>query len=349
MSNLEERIYRDAATTAAEVTDADIRPLSLAAGRRWSGRPAERRKSVRVKRVLAPVAAAVSVAVLAGILVAVESGPAHHTGVSPAPPAQHTRDSKAARVAKALGTEALDWYFPASGATYTAGLGFAWLKAKVTADDIDPCLAAAGFPQPAFRGSEKLYKLSFPSLDFPDLAQLAASPGQHYFTSQYLVLHHSTPARQKAMSRAQSRCTAKFAGAVTRVDAAANTLNTAWLNAISRVEHSKAVAATQPPFARCLEHHGAPASLAAQTDPNNPLFNGYSAWADATIQTATSKKQLAADQRHEARVFLACARPTVTVLERVQLHLRGQFFHTHAAAIKRIVRLAAKLAPPSQH
>ena len=115
--------------------------------------------------------------------------------------------------------------FPASGATYTAGLAFNWAQAKVTATDIDPCLAAAGFPQPAFKGSVGLYKLSFGDLSqYPDLAQLAAHPGQYYFTSQYLVLHHSTPARQRAMSRAQARCTAKYARAATRVDQAAGPL-----------------------------------------------------------------------------------------------------------------------------
>src|SRR5262249_17923556 len=152
----------------------------------------------------------------------------------------------AQRARQALGTQALDYYFPASGATYTNGLGFAWAKAKTTAADIDPCLAAAGFPQPAFRGSKRLYKLSFPDLSqFPDLAQLAASSRQPYFISQYLVLHHSTPARQRALRRAQFRCTAKFAGPVTRVDKAAGSLQDAWSGIYIRIEHSREVTATQ--------------------------------------------------------------------------------------------------------
>ena len=171
MNDLETRIYHDATRTAAEVTAADIRPFDLPeAGRsgagqtkhgrpgssaaRWSGgRPGKGRW-----RVLAPVAAAVSVAGLAAVLVIAGSGPAHHGGrtVPPRPLAKPTSSAD-----RALGTEALDSYFPASGATYTAGLAFNWAQAKITATDIDPCLAAAGFPQPAFKGSVGLYKLLF--------------------------------------------------------------------------------------------------------------------------------------------------------------------------------------------
>ena len=286
---------------------------------------------------------------LAAVLVIAGSGPAHHGGrtVPPRPLAKPTSSADLA-----LGTEALDSYFPASGATYTAGLAFNWAQAKVTATDIDPCLAAAGFPQPAFKGSVGLYKLSFGDLSqYPDLAQLAAHPGQYYFTSQYLVLHHSTPARQRAMSRAQARCTAKYARAVTRVDKAAGPLQTTWANIITRIEHSRPVTATQPAFARCLQAHGVPASLATQTDPtvNNPLFTGYFAWGDNATQTATSASQLAKDRRQETRVFLACAPPVVKVLEPLQLHQRAQFFHAHAAQIARIVRLASEMTAKPRH
>lgn len=362
MSDLETRIYRDATRTAAEVTAADVRPLDLSeagrsrAGRARHGRPGPTtvrwsggRPGTGPWRVLAPVAAAVSVAGLAVVLVIAGSGPAHHGGrtVPPRPQAMPTSSGN-----PALGAEALDSYFPASGATYTAGLAFNWAEAKVTATDIDPCLAAAGFPQPAFAGSVGLYKLSFGDLSqYPDLAQLAASPGQHYFTSQYLVLHHSTPARQRAMSRAQARCTAKYARAVTRVDKAAGPLQTSWGNVITRIEHSRPVTATQPAFARCLQAHGVPASLATQTDPtaNNPLFTGYFAWGDSTNQAAASASQLAKDQRHETRVFLACAPPVVKVLEPLQLHRRTEFFHAHAAQIARIVRLASEMTATPRH
>jgi hypothetical protein len=351
MNELEQRIYRDATKVAAEVTVTDIPPLRLSgkarhsSGRRttgphamhWSGTG----RGAVTKRILAPLAAAASVVVLIVVLITVGHGSSGARLVRP--PVGPAKPSAADR---ALGAEALNWYFPASGATYTAGLAFAFTQVRVTAHDIDPCLAAAGFPQPAFRGSRRLYQLSFQNnSQFPDVAQLATSPGLHYVTRQYPVLRHPTAARQKAFARARARCTARYAEPVTRVDQAASTLQGTWMNSIAAIEHSSRVTATQPAFAGCLESHGVPASLAAETDntASNPLFYGYFAWADSTNQAAATARELAADQRHETRVFVACAPRVLSALERIQLTRRAQFFHRHAAQIARITRLAEEM------
>ena len=378
MNDLEARIYSDAARTAAEVTPADIplyqtgrfsasgtgasgtgasRSGSGRAGQGRTGSPAVRwsggRSGAGAGRILAPVAAAVSVAGLAAAAILLTAGPgtAPHHGNGHRTTSPQPAQTKPARPAnRALANQALDAYFPASGATYTNGLAFNWAEAKATAHDIDPCLAAAGFPQPAFTGSVHLYQLSFGDLSqFPDLAQLRASPGDHYFTKQYLVLRHSTPARQRALNRAQARCTARFARAVTRVDKAADHLEGVWLGIISRIEHSRPVTATQPAFAKCLQAHGVPANFATQTDQSadNPLFTGFFAWGDYNTQTATSSSQQAQDRRRANRVFLACAPPVVTVLERLQLHERAQFFRAHAAEIAHIARLATRITDRS--
>ncbi len=354
MNNLEERIYRDATRTAAQVTDADIPPLRLSRrGRRSSSRDSAGQHTMQwsgagrgtsFRRILIPLAAAASVAALISVLIVVGHG-SPGTSKHVRPPAAPTKRPSASD--RLLATEALDWYFPDSGANYTQGLAFAFTQAKITARDIDPCLAQAGFPQPAFTGSQQQYQLAFANdSQFPDLPQLAAHPGNHYFTKQYLVLRHPTAARQKAIDRAQARCTARYAQPVTRVDKAASALQGTWLNIISAIEHTPAVSATQPPFARCLERHGVPASLATQTNnsASNPLFNGYFAWADTTNQAATSAAQTAANERREARVFLACAPPVVKVVERIQIARRARFFHQHAAQIARIVRLAQEMS-----
>lgn len=240
-----------------------------------------------------------------------------------------------------LGVEALDWYFPASGATYTTGLAFAWTQDKISATDTDPCLAAAGFPQPPFHGSLQQYQLSFPSSQFPDIHQLATHPGDHIFTGQYPVVRHPTTKRMNAFDRAQARCTARHARPVTRVDTAASTLQSTWYTIIKGIELSRPVRATRHGFTACLEHHGVPASLASTPDtPGNPLFAGYYAWADTVNQAATSRAALAADQRHENLVLAACARPVAHVLQAIQLPRRTSFFHQHATQITRITHLA---------
>ena len=337
MMDLEERIFRDASAAAAEITPADIPQLQLQLGGRAP------RASAR--RILTPVAAAASVVALIAIVVVVgqgSSGPAHPRSSPRSSPAAGPYASPASMQ---LATEALDWYFPASGATYTEGLAFAWTQDKIKAKDIDPCLAAGGFPQPAFRGSMQLYQLSFRSSQFPDLAQLVRHPGQYYFTSQYLVARDPTSSRLNAMGRLQASCTARYAGAVTRVDRAASSLAAAWMNIVSAIQSSHRISATQPAFARCLEAHGVPASDATQTlHAANPLFAGYFAWADTLNQSATSSAGLKADQVHENRVFATCARPVVAVLEPIQLAHRAQFFRAHAAQIAHIAKLAREMA-----
>jgi hypothetical protein len=349
MNELEQRINRAATKAAAEVTTADIPPLRLSRnGRRSSGRrtasphPMQWSGTGRgTKRILAPLAAAVSVVTLIVVMVTVGHGsPGTSHGPRPVTP---IRPSAADRV---LGAQALDWYFPASGASYTAGLAFSYAKEKATAHDVDPCLTKAGFPQPAFRGSKRLYQLSFPNnSQFPDLAQLTANVAQHYFTKRYAVLRHPTPARERAFAYAQARCLFRYAKPVTRVDRAASALQASWLAIISAIEHSRPVITAQRAFAKCLESHGVPAGLATRTDnaASNPLFYGYFSWADSTNQVTSSASQLAAAERHETRVFVSCAPSVVSVLDKLQVERRAQFFHRHAAQIARIIRLAREM------
>ena len=352
MNELEQRIYRDASRVAAEVSGPDIPPLRLAdrdgqvrTGRnatQWSGAA----RGAASRRILAPLAAGACVVALVVALVVAGHGSSGRTtrGRAPATSAGLSRSDRA------LGAEALSWYFPASGATYTAGLAFSWAQEKITARDIDPCLAAGGFPQPPFGGSERLFLLSAPdNSQFPDLAQLAAHPSQSVFTKQYPVVHNPTAARMRHFDRVQARCTARFAQPVTRVDNAAAGLQRQWLTIVSAIQSSRPVSATQPAFARCLEAHGVPASDASQTShASNPLFSGYFAWADSTNQAATSNAQLATDQRHETGVFVACAPPVVSVVERLQLDRRARLFHQHAEQIARIVRLAEEMGKPDR-
>jgi hypothetical protein len=351
VTELEQRIYRDAASAAAEITADDIPPLQLdgrragATGRRSVAR--QRSELLRpapgaaTRRILAPLAAAVCViAVSTLVFAAVHGTPAGSQRARP--PVATASQSRASHL---LITEALDWYFPASGATYTNGLTFGWTQDKITARDIDPCLRAAGYPQPPFSGSAELARMSFANISqFPDLAQLAASPAGHVFTKQYPVVKDPTNARMRTFDGVQARCTDRWAQSVTRVNTAAAQLQTAWLGIISAIESSARVSATQPAFASCLEAHGVPASVATETSrSSNPLFHGYFAWADSRMQSATTAAELNADQRHDTRVFIACARPVISVLEPIQLARRTAFFRQHAAQIARISRLAAEM------
>jgi hypothetical protein len=357
MSELEQRIYDDAAKAAAEIIASDVPPLRLDRRDERSPHrygPARRQRTRRAgaapgragRRILAPLASAACVVVVIGVIVAVGHRPSTGSqNLSPAAANSASANAAHSKASRKLAAEALDWYFPASGTTYTAGLAFGWTEDKITAHDIDPCLATAGFPQPPFHGSVELYQLSFPSDQFPDLRQLSAHPGQHVFTGQYPVVKHPTTARMNAFDRAQARCTARYAQSVTRVDKAALALQDAWAKIIAKIDASPRVSGTQPAFASCLEAHGVPAQYASQTTHgSDPLFYGYGAWADAQIQSGVSQTQLAAESRHDTRVFVTCARPVVALLDQLQVERRAQFFHQNAAGIARISQLAGRLA-----
>src|SRR5262249_36051441 len=141
MSSLESRIDAAASAAAAEIGPADIPPLRLRArGRRLARlcihRRAEAAWPPRIARPaviragrrgpgpqhnwLTPLAAAASVAaVLAGLVIV---GHAAGTGRGGEWPVSAAVSRAQARLAK----QALDSYFPATGAQYTAGLAFAW-------------------------------------------------------------------------------------------------------------------------------------------------------------------------------------------------------------------------------
>jgi hypothetical protein len=45
-----------------------------------------------------------------------------------------------------LATEALDSFFPATGAQYTDGLAYNWTQLKISARIYGSCMAQAGYP-----------------------------------------------------------------------------------------------------------------------------------------------------------------------------------------------------------
>jgi hypothetical protein len=255
----------------------------------------------------------------------------------------------ASRPQSALPTEALDSYFPASGAQYTQGLAFNWTQLKISTRIFNSCMADAGFPQPPFSEPESSYLRSFPdNSEFPDLAYMArtGSMGQQYYIATNPVAP-KTAAGRAAVRRCKAASANPFPFA--QIDRIASPLQNQWLGIISSIENSARVHATQPAFAACLEAHGIPAAYAqGQVSASNPLFDGYFAWADHLLQTATSTSQQTAEEHRWTPVFVQCARPVVNLVERLQLARRARFFREHARQIREITTLAADL-PAAGH
>ena len=355
MNSIESRIYADAARAAAEITPADIPPLRLrphrgrsprrgasAGASAFTGTP----RSRATRRWLAPLAAAASVALIIAGMITLGGGPgAGHRGPRPAAHPAHP----VSRPRSALPAEALDSYFPATGAQYTQGLAFNWTQLKVSTMIFNSCMAEAGFPQPTFSEPEPAYLEAFAdNSQFPDLAQRARTGSMT--PSDYIATSPSAPNTAAGRS-AVRRCTAASGqpfpfGQINRV---ASPLGGQWLDIVTSIQTSARVHAMQPAFAACLEAQGIPATYAQyQTNGSNPLFSGFFDWMDHLGQVSTSNSQLTAEEHRWTPVFVQCARPTVTLIERLQLARRATFFRQHARQIREIAALAARLPAAGQ-
>lgn len=352
MNAIESRIYADAARAAGDITPADIPPLRLPPQR---GRSQRRRgasagrsafagaaRSSGTRRWLAPLAAAASVALIIAGMITLGRGPgAGHRG--PRPGARPTHP--VSRPRSALPAEALDSYFPATGAQYTEGLAFNWTQLKVSTQLFNSCMAAAGFPQPPFSEPESAYLEAFAdNSQFPDLAQRARTGTMT--GSDYIATTPSAPHTASGRS-AVRRCTAASAQPFPfrQINRIASAIGGQWLDMVTSIQTSARVHAMQPAFAACLEAQGIPAAYAQyETNGSNPLFSGFFDWMDHLGQVSTSNSQLTAEEHRWTPVFVQCARPTVSLVERLQLARRATFFRQHARQIREITALAARLA-----
>jgi hypothetical protein len=203
-------------------------------------------------------------------------------------------------------------------------------------------MADAGFPQPPFSEPEPAYLVAFPdNSQFPDLAQRARTDSM---TSPPFIAAKPVAPGSAAGRRAVRRCTAASARSFTLIDKIAALLGNLWMGAVTSIQSSARVRAMQPAFSACLQAHGIPAAYAQlQTNSSNPLFDGFFAWMDHLGQTAATTSEQVAEDHRWTPVFVRCAGPTVTVVERLQLTQRARFFKLHAQQINTIKTLAADL------
>ena len=333
MSSLESLIHSAAEAAAAEIGPADIPPLRLTGAD--TATPRSRHWW------LTPLAAAASVAaVLAGLIFV---GHAPVTGHGGAWPGSAALSRAQARLTK----QALDSYFPATGAQYTAGLAFVWTRQKILARDIGPCLAAAGFQQPPFSVPKRKFILhSAASSQFPDLAQRlrtgVIAPRSGDITGDYA---RAIPKAQRgSYASAVRRCLIRDARPIWRLDKVAAPLAAIWLKKVGAIQSSPPVLTMRPGVVNCLEAAGVPARYAKQGGVGGrPLFAGFFAWMSRLDHASSAPGQIAHDQRIWTPVFVTCARPAVATMERLQLTERSAFFRQHARQIRAIRRLVIDL------
>src|SRR5260221_6383814 len=287
MSSLESLIHSAAEAAAAEIGPADIPPLRLTgadtATPRWR------------HWWLTPLAAAASVAaVLAGLIFV---GHAPVTGHGGAWPGSAALSRAQARLTKL----ALDSYFPATGAQYTAGLAFVWTRQKILARDIGPCLAAAGFQQPPFSVPKRKFILhSGDNSQFPDLAQRlrtgVMTPGNGNRPGHLIPV--IPKAQRRAHTAAMPRCVVQDAPPLSRLHKAATPLAATCLTNVTGIQSSPPVQAARPAFVSCLEAAGVPSRYAKRGGVGgSPPFTGLFAWMDRLEPANPGTRQVPGQQR----------------------------------------------------
>jgi len=348
MNSLESLIREATRAAADEVTPADIPPLRLPQQQRSPRTarprrvPAGPRHPRTASRWLTPLAAALSLAAVVAFLVVIRysagSGPGGALSAS----------APASRAQKLLAREALDAYFPATGAQYTAGLAFAWTRQTILARNAGPCLKQAGFPLTSFPRSRRRYQLSFPDNgQFPDLAQRArtrtmAPAGGDVRSDRARPWAHG----EQRGNAAVATCMTGHASSLWRLDKMARPLAGAWLADVRKLQSSAQVRSMRPGFVSCLESFGVPTRFAStRSAGDGRLFAGFFAWMAWLGANSASPQRYASQQRLWTPVFVTCARPTVTTMERLQLAARSRFLDVHARKIAAISDLVIRLIP----
>jgi hypothetical protein len=340
MSSLEERARAAVRATAAEIGPDDVPPpRSLGAdgygargeglAGRWPARHQGGRRSAAWSWgvPLAAAAAVVAVVAAAGLLSGVVPSRSHapRPAANPAKPTPRKDVPPGYPPNLVAGLTGL--YVPASGPQYSAGALFMGemraLENKIAAR----CMAGRGYRYPANATPAELARGDWDLTQFPDLGAIARAGG---LPSNTLP---NAPAPSQAYRDALDQCM-KTASAVFRpLESAARPLMGLWITVFERIQASAPVTATMPGLRACAARYGWPSEPYGSPNSTISSLTDFVDWIASYIDGAGSRgasdAQLRALNRHWGAVFVRCARPTVAVMERLQLAAQQVFLSQH--------------------
>ncbi len=244
-----------------------------------------------------------------------------------------------ARVPSPAGLQAglIGMFVPASGAQHSAGAAlegqYQALENQVTAG----CMAKAGFrfvpvtPGPAAGQGADLAR--YPDLDA--IARAGALPGGG-------VSAPANPAGSAAFLTALKRCGAASGALLRGMMAAGLKLGGPFADTVMKIQDSAPVLATVPALRACAARYGWPGSGSGQ--PINS-FDDFATWVSGQLAGARGlEMSQAAGQKVNAwwaSAFVQCARPTVTVMEKLQLAAQQAYLASHKEQFAGLVAAAA--------
>jgi hypothetical protein len=343
VNSLEERARTAVQATAAEIGPDDVPPLrplgaggARAAGR--SGRPGWRRGARRWGAPLAAAAAVLAVVATAGLLADVL--PSHaprraiplHYSPKPAPASSTATAYPPDLVAGLTG-----FLLPASGAQYSAGALFDGEYKALEQQAVARCMAKSGFRVQVLSPAE----IAAPDWDltqYPDLGAIArAGKLPSYSVGR-------APAESKAYKASLAACGNDLAKLWQGLWDAGNSLASPFLTIVTQIQASAPVTATLPGLRACAARYGWPSQPYGAPDSTIKSFGDFVNWVAGHLDGAGSRgasaAQLNALDRHWGTVFVRCARPTVAVMEKLQLAAQAKFLRGRQRQFAAVVKLA---------
>jgi hypothetical protein len=234
-------------------------------------------------------------------------------------------------------------YLTASGAQFAAGDQFAAMYGGMENAIVLRCLAGRGFPLPA--GTDVAASSTAGDggdlAQFPDLASIARAgtllgggpyrgPGRIPTTAAY--------------GKALSVCTQPARDPFSAMNTYGLNLGANFLAMVTAIQTSAPVKATIPALRACAARYGWPRDGQGK---NQPLysFGDFVTWVESFFkgpsagQSPSAATRTALGKQWGPR-FVECARPTVSVMEKLQLAAQRIYLTAYGARLTRLVGLA---------
>jgi hypothetical protein len=239
-----------------------------------------------------------------------------------------------------LETEALYYWFPATGAQAASGARYFGIVSSLRDGPMASCMANHGVAYTKYSAAQ--YAASFVlNADLPDL-QVISRTGR--FVPDSAAVHMPNPGMARAKVRAYGSdlrtCATRIASSsYPDPDQSASGLRNQWGDILSSAESSTKVRATLPAFESCTEHAGVPPSVFGKAgSDSSAAFGVVEAWIDGPISRARTAASQHIVERHWTAVFVRCARPVVGTLNPLLATQQKAFFQQHARQIHELTK-----------
>jgi hypothetical protein len=243
----------------------------------------------------------------------------------------------------------IGYFLPASVTQYSAGALF-WGEYMALEGRIEAtCMTHLGFHFPAVATPAEIARSNWDLTQYPDLNTIAKAG--------MLPSYSAGPSQpeSKAFNKADARCAAASRKVFIPMENAGRKLAGPFTTTVLNFQESAPVKATLPALRKCAAQYGWPNSPYGPARPIN-AFSDFVDWISGHIDGADSRGASTSEMntlnRHWGTVFVTCARPTVTVMERLQLSAQAKFLAGHQrrfAALMELARVAFARAQRLAH